>query len=113
LNSKKELVHRESSPFPEVEFNENYFYVTFRQSEEYLEIAKKEKLKVTGLSSLNQRQLKALDYLREKGKITNKEYVEINNISRETAKRDLSDLTEKGLLKIIGKGRGSHYVIGS
>jgi ATP-dependent DNA helicase RecG len=109
----REICKKESSPFPGVEFNENYFYVTFRQSEEYLEIAKKEKLKVTGLSSLNQRQLKALDYLREKGKITNKEYVEINNISRETAKRDLSDLTEKGLLKIIGKGRGSHYVIGS
>lgn len=109
----REICKKENTPFPEIEFNENYFYVTFRQSEEYLKFAKKEKPKEIDLSLLNQRQLKALDYIREKGKITNKEYVGINKISRETAKRDLFDLTEKGLLKIIGKGRSLYYVLRS
>jgi len=78
-----------------------------------LKIAKKERPKEIDLSLLNQRQLKALDYLREKGRITNKEYVEINKISRETAKRDLSDLVDKRFLKVMGKGRGLCYIIGS
>ncbi len=54
-----------------------------------------------------------MDHIRKKGRLTNKEYVEINNISRETAKRDLSDLVDKSVLKIEGKGRGLYYVIGS
>jgi ATP-dependent DNA helicase RecG len=54
-----------------------------------------------------------LDHIKEKGKITNKGYVKINNVSRETAKRDLSDLVDKSFLKIVGKGRGLYYIIGS
>ncbi len=61
---------------------------------------------------LNDRQQKALDYINERGRITNKEYVKLNKISRETAKRDLSDLLEKRFLKIMGKGRSVFYVIG-
>lgn len=64
-------------------------------------------------AGLNDRQKKALDYIGKKGRITNKEYVELNNLSRETAKRDLSDLAEKGILKVVGKGRGIYYAIGS
>ena len=30
-------------------------------------------------------------------------------ISRNTATNDLSDLVEKGLIKRIGRGRGSYY----
>ena len=62
---------------------------------------------------MNDRQQRTLDYIGEKGRVTNKEYVRINNTSRETAKRDLSDLVNKGLLKIVGKGRAVYYVIGS
>jgi ATP-dependent DNA helicase RecG len=109
----RKIGKKENAPFPEIEFNENYFYVAFRKSKEYLKIAKKEKPKEIDLSLLNQRQRRALDYLREKGRITNKEYAGINKISRETAKRDLFDLTEKGLLKIIGKGRSLYYILRS
>ncbi len=62
---------------------------------------------------LNERQKKALSFMGQSDRITNKEYVEINNVSRETAKRDISDLVDKGILKMVGKGRGLHYVIGS
>jgi len=109
----REVCKKENAPFPEIEFNENYFYVTFKQSKEYLKLAEKEKVIKRSLSLLNDRQRKALDHIREKGKITNKEYVKINNVSRETAKRDLSDLVDKSFLKIIGKGRGLYYIIGS
>jgi len=43
----REVCKKENAPFPEIEFNENYFYVTFRQSKEYLKLAAKEREGVT------------------------------------------------------------------
>ena len=45
----------------------------------------------------------------EKGKITNADYAKMFEISRNTATNDLSDLVEKGLIKRVGRGRGSYY----
>jgi ATP-dependent DNA helicase RecG len=59
---------------------------------------------------LNERQIKAVLYVREKGKITNGEYQTINNISKRTATNDLSELVETyKLLNNIGFGAGSFY----
>lgn len=59
---------------------------------------------------LNERQKKAFFYVQRHGQIATREYVEINNISRKIAYQELKDMTDKGLLSIIGKGRGSRYV---
>ena len=59
---------------------------------------------------LNDRQLKAVEYVKEKGKITNKEYQELFTVARMTATRDLTELVEKGVLKSSEtKGAGSFY----
>jgi ATP-dependent DNA helicase RecG len=59
---------------------------------------------------LNERQIKAALYVKEKGKITNSEYQEINNISKPTATRDLQELTDNfNVLKNTGFGAGSYY----
>jgi ATP-dependent DNA helicase RecG len=59
---------------------------------------------------LNQRQIKAVLYVKEKGKITNSEYQAINNVSKRTATNDLSELAEKyKLINNIGFGAGSFY----
>jgi len=62
---------------------------------------------------LNDRQIKAVMYVKEKGKITNKDYKElIKDISRITATRDLTNLVEKGILKMVGIGkRQVHYIL--
>jgi ATP-dependent DNA helicase RecG len=44
---------------------------------------------------LNERQIKAVLYVKEKGKITNKEYQELNSASRQTASNDLSEIVDK------------------
>lgn len=44
---------------------------------------------------LNGRQIKAVMYVKEKEIITNKEYQEINAVSRQTATIELNKLTEK------------------
>jgi ATP-dependent DNA helicase RecG len=68
-----------------------------------------ENLKKLGI---NARQIKAVMYIKEKGKITNKEYQEINNCSRNTASNDLKRLVENHILKESGiKGAGSYYDI--
>ena len=60
---------------------------------------------------LSERQLKAVKYIKEKGKITNKEYQHINSVSKATATRDLTELVEKyKLLEKIGEtGIGTYY----
>ncbi len=61
---------------------------------------------------LNARQIKAVMFLNENKRITNKDYQQINNCSRNTATNDLSDLTMKGLiLKSNVKGAGSFYTL--
>jgi Fic family protein len=67
---------------------------------------------------LNPRQIKVirklLDHLPEDfvGGITNKKYVSITNVSPETAKRDLKELLDLGiLLQNEGKGRSTSYRI--
>lgn len=64
-------------------------------------------LKEKGLS---ERQIKAVLYVKENGKITNKEFQRINFVSRETSSRDLKSLVELGILKASGtKGAGSYF----
>jgi ATP-dependent DNA helicase RecG len=59
---------------------------------------------------LNERQLNAIKFIKEKGKITNKDYQEINNCSRNTATNDFNQLIEKGVIKASGqKGAGAFY----
>ncbi|MEA5126923.1 MAG: DNA/RNA helicase domain-containing protein [Proteiniphilum sp.] len=59
---------------------------------------------------LNARQVKAVLYVKEKGKITNKEYQEINDISNRTATNERKELVEKlGLMRMSGAGAGTFY----
>ncbi|KYG65976.1 hypothetical protein AZI86_02600 [Bdellovibrio bacteriovorus] len=65
--------------------------------------------------ALNERQRKVLKKMLESepegflGGMTNKKYVSITGTSRESAKRDLSELESKGLLNLEGKGRSVRY----
>jgi ATP-dependent DNA helicase RecG len=91
---------------PEPEYKEEMggFSVYF-----YKDIYTEEKLRKMGL---NERQITAVMYVKEKGKITNREYQELNQCSRNTASNDLRELVEKEILKESGKkGAGAYYEI--
>ncbi|MBU2561040.1 MAG: putative DNA binding domain-containing protein [Nanoarchaeota archaeon] len=60
---------------------------------------------------LNKRQKKAIEYVKEKGRITRREYVDISNVSAKTANIDIDDLEKKGIIQKKGKGRSVHYVL--
>lgn len=64
------------------------------------------------LLNLNDRQVKAVLYAKDKGKITNSEYQTLNDCSRNTASNDLTELVDKDLLKPSGqKGAGAFYTL--
>ncbi len=91
---------------PEPEFREfgNGFSVIF-----YKDIYNEKNLRKMGL---NERQIKAVLYVKDKGKITNKEYQKINGCSKATATRDIMHLVNGGFLIAIGTGkRDLHYIL--
>jgi len=94
---------------PEPEFVERKggpgeFTVVFHK-----DIFNEEELRKRGL---NERQIKAVMYVKEKGKITNKEYQEISKISERTATRDLFDLVSKKIFVQVGStGKGTNYIL--
>lgn len=88
-------------PMPLYYYESSGFWVVFRK-----DIYNEDALQSKGL---NQRQIKAVLYVRGKGKITNREYQEISKVSRRTALRDLDELCNKGILCKHGQLKSSYY----
>jgi len=61
---------------------------------------------------MNERQMRAMQHLEEHGRVTNRDYREIcPGISSETARLDLNDMVNKGLLLRVGEKRGTYYIL--
>jgi ATP-dependent DNA helicase RecG len=61
---------------------------------------------------MNERQIRALQYVQQYGRITNREYREIcPDVSPETLRLDLSDMVDKGLVLKIGDKKGTYYIL--
>jgi ATP-dependent DNA helicase RecG len=89
-------------PKPKLFYDMSGFWVEFSKG-----VYNEEHLKSLGL---NNRQIKVIKYLNEHKRITNSEYQNIYEVSRNTATRDLSELVERGLIKSSDtKGAGSYY----
>jgi len=62
--------------------------------------------------NLNERQIKAVMYVKEKGQITNKEYQEICDTSARTSSRGPADLVSRRLFEQKGTiGKGTEYTL--
>jgi len=62
--------------------------------------------------TMNERQARALTYLRERGQITNREYQQLcPDVSAETLRLDLVDLVDRGVLMRIGAKKGTYYIL--
>ena len=90
---------------PEPEFKEEFcgISVYFRK-----DIYTEEYLRKFGL---NERQIKAVMYVKERGRITNKEYQAINNVSNKTAYLELSNTVERAVFKVEGRGKSTIYTL--
>ncbi|MDA2922774.1 hypothetical protein MYX07_05945 [Patescibacteria group bacterium AH-259-L07] len=63
------------------------------------------------LEELGERQKKALEHIKQKDRITNREYREINSVSNRIAFEELSDLVKNKILIKKGSGRAVYYVL--
>lgn len=89
-------------PKPKYFYDMSGFWVEFRK-----DVFDLEYLKSIGL---NERQIQAIKFIKENGKITNSEYQANYGVARNTATRDLSELVDRGILKSSeAKGAGSYY----
>ena len=89
-------------PVPLFNVEGNDFWAIFRK-DRYNEQSLRE-------SGLNERQIKAVLYVKAKGRITNGEYQNINECSRNTASSELNDLVNKSILQSSDvKGAGAFY----
>ncbi|MDD4969475.1 MAG: ATP-binding protein [Paludibacter sp.] len=90
-------------PKPNYYYDMSGFWVEFRK-----DIFDQSYLKRIGL---NDRQINAMHYVKLHGKITNRNYQQINNISKRTASYDLTELVENyhTLIKIGNSGAGVSY----
>jgi hypothetical protein len=92
-------------PKPKYFYDMSGFWVEFRK-----DVFDAEYFKSLGL---NERQIQAIKFVKENGKITNSEYQAINDVSKATATRDLSELVEKfKFLSRTGEvGAGTNYIL--
>lgn len=93
-----EICKKENAPFPEIELNENYFYVIFRQSHEYLNLAQKETTQKTTKKTTQ----KILSAIKENPRITREELAKLLGITPDGVKYHLDNLKKKGFIKRIG-----------
>lgn len=98
-----DLCKEQGLPEPDYKEEQGGFSVWF-----YKDIYTEENLRKMGL---NERQLKAVAYVKEKGRITNREYQELYGVRKRQATDDLKEL-EKEILERVGvTGKGTYYVL--
>ena len=90
-------------PEPEMRNEQGGFVTIFHKQN-----VKREPQKVP---DLNERQKKAIEYVKEHGKITRNEYENLFNVSSRTAIRDLDHLVKNTVFGKQGINKNSHYVI--
>lgn len=62
--------------------------------------------------NMNERQARAIQYIQQSGRITNRDYRELcPDVSTETLRLDLADMVDKGVLLKVGDKKGTYYVL--
>lgn len=63
-------------------------------------------------NSMNERQLRALQYIKEHGRITSREYQDLcPNVTPETLRLDMVDLSDRSVVMKVGAKRGTYYIL--
>lgn len=105
------LMAEEGLPLPLFRETANGFVVTlYGPGEDFLP-ERGSRHRQWRLMGLNERQIKALEYLSEHQRITNREYQDLcPDVSSETIRRDLVNLVRRDILLKIGDKRATYYI---
>jgi predicted HTH transcriptional regulator len=103
-------LHREHYRDPKLEDTGGSFIVTLfaKDVEKSLEVQGRPQTPM----ELNQRQQRALVYLKSNKKITIATYLKLNpRITPRTALNDLTEMVERGIVQSVGEKKGRHYTL--
>ena len=93
-------------PPPVFEAKSHRFSVTLFNTRDASRLAQ------TWEGNMNERQMKALDFVQRNGSINNSDYRELcAHVGPETLRLDLADLVNRGILLKIGDKRGTRYIL--
>lgn len=92
-------------PEPEFDDRGQSFWVTLRGDP--AEARRTDLVKL----GLNDRQIEAIDVMHERGRLTNREYQKLFDVSERTALYDLSGLVDAGIALAVSGGRGRRYIL--
>ncbi|MDX2160068.1 MAG: ATP-binding protein [bacterium] len=100
-----EVMEQAGHPLPIFDARPYSFAVTLRNSREKASIP-------DWVRNTNHRQSRALQYIKDHGSITNREYRSLcAGVSAETLRLDLADMVERGILLKVGSKKGTYYIL--
>lgn len=103
---ENELCLKNGNPKPIYEIDSIQTKVIFKSQVKDVTVVEIEE---KALEELNERQRKAVEYIKEKGSITKGKYMGINKISHKTAYEELKEMVDKNIILRQGKGRATIY----
>jgi len=122
LERMNTICKKENSPLPEIDVKENYFYITFKQNKDYLELKAQESHQdvakrsptshqdiTSTLTVVNEREL--LELISQNEKITAEELAEKLSLSKRQILRHIARLKKKDVLERIGAHYGGYWRI--
>jgi ATP-dependent DNA helicase RecG len=100
-----EVMEQAGHPNPIFDARPYSFAVTLRNSREKATMP-------DWVRNTNHRQARALQYIKDHGSITNREYRTLcQGVSAETLRLDLADMVERGILLKVGSKKGTYYIL--
>lgn len=91
---------------PKFEAKEHRFTVTLYNTQDATRVVQ------SWEQNMNERQIKAVEYLQRHGAISNRDYRDLcPHVGPETLRLDLADLVSKGIVLKIGDKRGTRYIL--
>jgi len=89
---------------PEFLFTESFFRITIYNK-------RGKKSPIESEEDLNERQKKAIEYLKRNKTLKSNTYEEINKVSHGTAVKEINEMVEFEYLKKIGIYKGAYYIL--
>ena len=94
-------------PPPHFRSNEHSFTVIFQNEQNHPPV-----IRINMNMTMNERQAKALAFIQQNGRITNRDYQKLcPDVSPETLRLDMVDMVERNVLLKIGRKRGTYYIL--